>query len=133
MKIINCRCEGLFGNVGLREVRSVAWLVHEARRVDGLVSGHYGLGHGHYGLGHGLDRVYVDAVLGHYGVEAVVMICRVVHCAYRAVSLHQGVLPAHSVSIPVLPLALDVTRVQVVHAVVEQVVRVSLQQQINTC
>lgn len=112
-------------------MRRVARLMHEGGRVHGLEGGHrrdHGLGHGHQGLSYGLGRVYVDPVLGHYCVEAVVVVSCVVNRAHTAVSLHERVLTTHSVTVPVLPLALDVPRVQVVHAVVEQVVRVSLQQ-----
>lgn len=72
------------------------------------------------------DLRYVRQCLVDDGVEAVVVIGRVVDGAHRAVGLDERVLPLDDVPVALLRLRLDVARVRVLDAVVERVLRVGL-------
>jgi len=74
-------------------------------------------------------RVNVVGALGHDRVEPVMAVGRVVDRPYGTVGLHQAVRPFDHVTLPVLPLALQVTRVQVLDAVVEMIVGLALRTQ----
>jgi hypothetical protein len=70
--------------------------------------------------------VYVVSGLGDHSVEAIVFICGVVHCAYRAIWFHEAVLSLDDVSVSLFMLALHVSGVVVVNGVLEAVLGVSL-------
>lgn len=71
-------------------------------------------------------RMDAVAALRHDRVEPVLVVGRVVHCPHRAVRFHDAVRTLNHVALPVLPLALQITRVQVLYAVVEVIVRLTL-------
>jgi len=70
--------------------------------------------------------VNVVAALGHDSVEPVVAVGRIVDRPYGTVGLHQTVRSFDHVALPVLPLALQVTSVQVLDAVIEMIVGLAL-------
>lgn len=57
----------------------------------------------------------------HHGVEAGLPVGRVVHGTYGAIRFHQAVLALDHVTIALLPLALHVAGVRVVHCILERV------------
>ncbi|KAK3908082.1 Thyroid hormone receptor alpha-A [Frankliniella fusca] len=73
----------------------------------------------------GVDGV---AAVGDDGVEAAVLAGRVVHDALPAVGLQQGVLALDDVAVALLLLVLVVAGVRVLHAVLELVLGVRLEQ-----
>ena len=68
----------------------------------------------------------VPADLDH-GVEAVVAVGGVVHRPGGAVGLQEGVLALHHVAVPLLTLALHVSRVRVLDAIFESVLGMRLE------
>lgn len=62
----------------------------------------------------------------YHGVESVVCVCGVGHSADSAIRFHKAVLPLHHVTIALLPLALNVSCMSVIHTVAEAVLRVCL-------
>lgn len=58
------------------------------------------------------------------GMESSLPVGHVVHDPYAAVGFHQAILAFNHITITLLPRALDVSRVRVVHAVLIGVARV---------
>jgi len=66
--------------------------------------------------------VEVGFLAVHHGVKPVVLVRRILHRPDGAVRFHQRVEPAYHVTRPRLVLAFHVTRVKIVHVVVERIV-----------
>jgi hypothetical protein len=71
--------------------------------------------------------VHGGATAVYHSVESVVCISGVGDCADSTVWLHQAVLAPYYVTIPFLPLALDVSSMSVIYTVVEAVFGISLE------
>lgn len=84
--------------------------------------------------GDGLDhstRVHGRSAAVHHGVESIVCVSGVGHGADSTVWFHQAVFALHYVTIPFLPLALDVSSMNVIYTVVEAVFGVRLKVEIQ--
>ena len=82
---------------------------------------------------HGLDHcsgMYCGSGAVYHSVESVVRISSVCDSAHCTIGLHQAVFSLHHVTVTLLPLALDVSCVGIVHSVVKAVFRISLEAQI---
>jgi len=78
------------------------------------------------GLDHGA-RMHGRSAAVYHSVESVVCISGVGDSANSTVWLHQAVLAPYYVAIPFLPLALDVSSMNVIYTVVEAVFGIGLE------
>jgi hypothetical protein len=92
-----------------------------------VTSVHWGLvdGGGRYSLDHS-TRMNGWTAAVYDGVESIMCVSGVGHSADSTIRLHKAVLPLHYVTIALLPLALNVSGMSVIHTVVEAVLRIGL-------
>jgi hypothetical protein len=112
------------------ELRVTLRMVYSTLMVVTSVHGGLVDGRSCYGLNHS-TRMHGWSAAMYHGVESIVCVSRVGHSADSTIRLHQAVLSLHHVTIALLPLALNVSSMRVIHTVVEAVLRIRLK--VYTC
>jgi len=112
--------------LGCKEMRIRQEPSRNSLMVVTPIDGGLGNGGGCDGLDHSA-RVHGRATAVYHSVESVVCISGVGDSADSTVWLHQAVLPPYYVTIPFLPLALDVSSMSVIYTVVEAIFGIRLE------